>query len=299
MSLSPQLGGRHVVRLPQGEIRYRELGEGKALVFAHEFVTNGDVWRKVAPLLAERYRCIVPDWPYGPHGTPLDCRADLSVVGLVKLMGDFVRELDLTDVTLVGSGGGGTLCEVLAAEQPDRVPRLVVNTGDALWRFPAPRLRPYQALAFLPPVGYLFVQACRSPWLIRRIFRQAAHSSIDPEVLGSYPALLRRRAVRREMARAVRGLRTKQSIKAIPKLARYPGRALIVWTRQQSIFPIANGFLLAGLIPNSQFEELPNCGILVGEDQPERFASLVQNFIEDEGHGRSPSPAPNAAKEAT
>ena len=51
----------------QGTIRYRERGEGEPIVFVHGLLVNGDLWRKVVPRLADRYRCIAPDWPLGSH----------------------------------------------------------------------------------------------------------------------------------------------------------------------------------------------------------------------------------------
>jgi pimeloyl-ACP methyl ester carboxylesterase len=288
MSLSHSLGVGQTLEFPRGEIFYRERGDGRAIVFAHEFPANGDTWRKVVPLLAEDYRCIVPDWPYGPHEVAFKRSADLSLGGLTGLMAEFMRALDLEDVTLVGSGGGGTLCQIIAGANPTLVRRLVINTGDALWQFPAWRLRGYQALAFLPPAGWLFVQLCRWQRLNRWLYSQGARSRFEPRVLASYPELLVASfAVRRDMAKSVRGLRTAEAVKTVPKLARYDGRVLITWTRETRIFPFEIAELLAEIIPKARLVELSDCGIFVGEDQPERFAQLIRELIEEEPNGES------------
>ena len=57
------------VKLPQGTIHYRESGEGPPVVFVHGLLVDGRLWRKVTPLLEDRFRCIVPDLPLGSHGT--------------------------------------------------------------------------------------------------------------------------------------------------------------------------------------------------------------------------------------
>ena len=54
MSKSPELGDQKEVRLEGGTIRYRERGSGPIIVFVHGLLVNGDLWRKVVPLLAER-----------------------------------------------------------------------------------------------------------------------------------------------------------------------------------------------------------------------------------------------------
>jgi pimeloyl-ACP methyl ester carboxylesterase len=78
MSISGSLGRQREVKLPQGTIRYREQGEGEPIVFVHGLLVNGDLWRKVVPLLSDRYRCIAPDWPLGAHEVPLSPDADLT-----------------------------------------------------------------------------------------------------------------------------------------------------------------------------------------------------------------------------
>jgi pimeloyl-ACP methyl ester carboxylesterase len=55
------------VKLPQGTIHYRESGEGPPVVFVHGLLVDGRLWRKVTPLLSDRFRCIVPDLPLGSH----------------------------------------------------------------------------------------------------------------------------------------------------------------------------------------------------------------------------------------
>ena len=72
MSRSTALGEQREIALPQGTIRYRERGSGEPIVFVHGVLVNGDLWRGVAPRLAERgYRCIVPDLPLGSHELPM------------------------------------------------------------------------------------------------------------------------------------------------------------------------------------------------------------------------------------
>src|SRR5947209_7976240 len=54
-------------RLPQGVVRYRELGAGQPIVLVHGLLTNSLLWAEVAELLAEEFRVIAPDWPLGSH----------------------------------------------------------------------------------------------------------------------------------------------------------------------------------------------------------------------------------------
>ena len=69
MSFAPDFQPDRELRLPQGTLRYRDLGAGSPIVFVHGGVVNGALWREVAPPLAERFRCLVPDLPLGGWGT--------------------------------------------------------------------------------------------------------------------------------------------------------------------------------------------------------------------------------------
>ena len=56
---------RREVELPAGTIRYREAGEGRPVVFVHGFLVDGRLWDGVVDALADRCRCLAPDWPLG------------------------------------------------------------------------------------------------------------------------------------------------------------------------------------------------------------------------------------------
>ncbi len=57
--------------------------------------------------LGDRYRCIVPELPFGAHTTPMPDGADLPLPALATLIAEFLTELDLRQVTLVCNDWGG------------------------------------------------------------------------------------------------------------------------------------------------------------------------------------------------
>ena len=161
MSTSESLGTVNEVTLPQGTVRYRERGTGQPLVFVHGLLVNGDLWRKVVPELSKDFRCITPDWPLGSHELPLRADADLSPPGVAKIVADFIAALDLEDVTLIGNDTGGAICQLVVAEHPDRIGRLVLTSCDALDVFP-PAMVGYLPIAARVPGGiWLLTQSLR------------------------------------------------------------------------------------------------------------------------------------------
>src|SRR5688572_20336728 len=142
MSKSVELGEQREIRLPAGVVRYRERGSGPAILFVHGLLVNGDLWRKVVPLLAGEFRCITPDWPLGSQDVPLDEGVKLTTRKAAGIIRRFLDALDLDDVTLVGNDTGGGLCQILVAERPERVGRLVLTSCDAFENFPPKALYP-------------------------------------------------------------------------------------------------------------------------------------------------------------
>src|SRR4051794_29732631 len=113
MAISEELGKRRTARVPAGTLEYRERGGGPPIVFAHGAAVNGDLWRKVAPALADDHRCVVPDLPLGGHSEPLDGGGDRSLFGQSEILADLLETLELEDVTLVGNDTGGAISQAL------------------------------------------------------------------------------------------------------------------------------------------------------------------------------------------
>ncbi len=79
----------------------------------------------------------------------MDAGTDLSPRGLARIVVDFMEALDLRDVTLVGNDTGGAICQIVVAEHPKRIGRLVLTNCDAYEAFFPLVLRPLQCGARL------------------------------------------------------------------------------------------------------------------------------------------------------
>ena len=82
-------------------------GDGPVVVLLHGVLMNGTLWDTVVDGLRDRYRCIVPELPFGAHTTPMPDDADLSLPALATMIAEFLTELDLHHVTVVCNDWGG------------------------------------------------------------------------------------------------------------------------------------------------------------------------------------------------
>ena len=113
-----------VIKLSNGfSLRYLRAGRGRPLVLLHTIRTQLDYFQKVLPALKSQYEVYVLDLP--GHGQSSILPTEYTEELFRRSVTEFIKQLDLRDVTLVGESIGGTLALTVAAELPDRVVRAV------------------------------------------------------------------------------------------------------------------------------------------------------------------------------
>jgi pimeloyl-ACP methyl ester carboxylesterase len=288
MAISEALGERRTVQVPAGTLEYRERGSGPAVVFAHGAAVNGDLWRKVAPALADEHRIIVPDLPLGGHSLPLNAGADLSLFGAAEILASFLDALDLSDATLVANDTGGALSQALVGRRPERIGRLVLTSCDAFDNYPPKAIGYLKPTVRVPPALWLLTQAMRFRALQRLpiAYGWATHAPIEPPIMESYLAALRTNAgVRRDFAALLRSADIRDMQRASESVGSFVRPALVVWGADDRFFPREHGQRLAQLLPHSRFELVERSRTFIPEDNPARLLGLVREFLAE--HERS------------
>jgi pimeloyl-ACP methyl ester carboxylesterase len=280
-SANGELGSRRV-ELAAGPIHYREWGSGPIIVFVHGLLVNGGLWRKVAPPLAESHRCIVPELPLGSHPEAMKPDADLSPPGLARLIVDFLEALDLDDVTLVANDTGGALSQLVVTSHPQRIGRLVLTPCDAYDNFLPPMFRPLQWAARVPGGLLGFATPLRLAPLRRlpMAFGWLAKRPIDRDASDSYvrPALTDRE-VRRDVVKVLRGISSRYTLDAAARFSTFTRPVLLAWAREDRFFPLEHARRMAASFPDARLVEIDDSYSFVPEDQPERLATLIAEFV--------------------
>jgi pimeloyl-ACP methyl ester carboxylesterase len=281
MARSESLGTVHEVAVPVGHIRYRERGQGPPVVFVHGLLVNADLWRAVLPpVAAAGFRCIAPDWPLGAHDVPVP-HADLSPPGLAALVAAFLDRLDLHDVALVANDTGGAIAQILMAQRPERLGRVVLTSCDSLERFFPPAFAPLPMVARIPGAMWMLAQSLRVRALHRLpfTFGWVAKRPIPRDMVDSYLLPSRRdRAVRHDLRRFLRGVHRRHTLAAARSLPSFTKPVLLAWAAEDRLFPLELAHRLAALLPHATVIPIQDSYTFIPEDRPERLAELVVDF---------------------
>lgn len=129
---------RGYVDSPGGQIHYWSEGEGDPVVLFHQSPTSSAEFDLVVPVLAERYRVVAWDMP--GRGNSYDPDREYEIEDFARAMMVLLDRLEINRTSLVGHHDGAITAVEVAAMDPGRIDKIVLN-GCAAWfeRFEARR----------------------------------------------------------------------------------------------------------------------------------------------------------------
>ena len=280
----PRLGKPHELHLPQGRLRYFDVGSGPPIVFVHGLFVNANLWRKVIPVLSAEFRCVALDLPFGSHELPMRPDADLSERGVVDLIVGAIEALGLDQVTLVGMDTGGAICQFTVTQRPARIGRLVLTSCDYRDNFPPSifwHLKLLPALGSLTPILFAPLRL-RAPRRLPNVFGWLSKEPVERRVEDTWilPGL-EDSGVRRDVNKLIAIFDKKRLNETADRLGEFHRPALIAWSREDKVFPPEHGERLAGELPNARLEWVEGARTLSMEDQPERVVELIAAFVRE------------------
>ena len=270
------------VEVSAGTIDYEDTGgNGPIVVLMHGLVMDGSLWRNIVSDLRQDHRCIVPTLPLGGHHHPMRADADLSARGIGRLEAEFLERLHLHDVTLVGNDSG--LFLIAAAEQPERIARLVITSCEAFENFP-PGLPGHAVWLSARMPGGLNALAQPLRWrTLRRLpfaFGWMSKRPIPHDLVDAWlQPLLTQRAIRRDLLKYLRTSARGDMIATAERLRTFDRPALVIWAAEDRVMPPQHGRRFAELLPHARLVEIPDSYTLLPEDQPGRLAAQIRAFI--------------------
>jgi pimeloyl-ACP methyl ester carboxylesterase len=271
------------VDLTAGTIEYREQGDpnSAAVVLLHGLLMNDAQWNLALPLLPQGYRFLLPILPMGGHRIPMRDDADLTLPGMVDIVGDFLDALDLADVTLVVTDWGGALF-LTDIGRDKRVARLVICPSEAFDNFPpgfpgkVAWLASRNTFTVSMAMRQLKIGWLRRQWLM---FGQMAKKPVPQGIVDEWMAAgLADRRIRQDLVKYCRTKFDKADlIRATNRLADFDGDVLVLWSRNP-VMPDGHATRLAELTGGT-LRYVDDANVLVMLDQPEQTARAIDEFL--------------------
>jgi pimeloyl-ACP methyl ester carboxylesterase len=260
-----------------------EAGEGPLVVLVHGIYAGASSYeyRKLFPLLAQRYRVVAFDLlGCGLSEKPnIAYSADLFTEMIVDAIAEFGDE----PTTLVGSSLGGAFAIRAAARAPERVKHLVAicptGLGGVLDEPATGAQRAVAATVRSPLLGEgLWNGLASRPSLRWFLVNQsyADKSSVTPEIVDHYYAVTHQPGARYVAAHFVGGLLNCDVARDLPFVE---APTLICWGEKApwiSKLEQAGEFLKLG--QDIKLATFPNSGLLPHEEEPEAVATAIAEF---------------------
>jgi pimeloyl-ACP methyl ester carboxylesterase len=271
------------VDLGHTRIAYREEGAGEPLLLLHGWPFHGGTFRKLVPLLAPHFRCIVPDLP-GTGETEWTAETPFDYREQVWTMADFAEKLGLFDYHLLAHDTGATLARQLTLDYPQRVRRLLLLNTEVPGQRP-PWIPLYSRLFHLP----LSEEVMRALYASKLFLNSSAgfagcywnRGMLDAEFHQLYvEPLLRSKVKRQGYARYLAGFDW-SLVDELGETQRHITQpVLLVWGAGDPTFPLEPGRRMASDFPNCRgFREIPNTRLLLHEERPQEVAKEVIGFF--------------------
>ncbi|MEV7237144.1 alpha/beta hydrolase [Streptomyces sp. NPDC051020] len=272
------------VQLSAGPVAYQDTGgDGPVVVLLHGVAMDGSLWRHVVADLSPDHRCVVPTLPLGGHRRPMKPDADLSILGVARLVAEFLDVLDLTDVTLVMNDWGGA--QALVADGRDqRIGKLVITSCEAFDNFPPglPGSNLYASAKMPGGLNIAFNLLKLKP--MRRLpmtWGRMSKRPVPHEVMDAwFRPLWTNPEIRRDLRKYVLGVPPRgELLHWAERLRDFDRPALVVWAAEDKVMPPEHGRRLAEMLPRGELVEISDSYTLIPEDQPQELARHIRAFL--------------------
>lgn len=274
------------INISDVDVFYREAGPVGAptVLLLHGFPTSSHMFRNLIPALADRYHVIAPDYPgYGSSEMPNVNEFEYTFDNMANIVEQFTEELGLNQYSLYLMDYGAPVGFRLAAAHPERVQTLIIQNGNAYdeglkefwnplkayWKNRTPENeKPLRGLLTLDATKWQYTHGVRDT------------QAISPDNWGHVQPLLDR------PGNAEIQLQMFYDYGSNPPLypawqayfRKYQPPALIVWGRNDEIFPADGAYPYQRDLENVDFHLL-DTGHFALEEDGETIARHMRAFL--------------------
>ena len=269
----PHAEASRFLRAGSTEWHVQVMGEGPDCLLLHGTGAASHSWRGVMPLLAERYRVIVPDLP--GHGfSRAASMLSVSLPAMSLEISALLEALDSAPRLVVGHSAGGPILAQAILEGTIAPERMVTVNGAFLpFKGVAAQIFPpiAKALIWNPFVPQMVSWSARDRSAVIRLLTGTG-SRIDDRGIDLYHLLFQSRIHVQSTLNMMARWDLDRLLRRLPELS-LP-LTLILGENDKTVAP-ADQYEVAGLVPGAEVIALDGLGHLAHEEAPEQIAALI------------------------
>lgn len=251
------------------KIRYLESGNSQGtIVLVHGLGASAERWEFVIPEFSKNFRVIVPDLiGFGQSDKP---SVDYTTEFFTEFLGNFLQKLGIKKTNIIGSSLGGQITAEFTSNNQDMIENLVLVSPSGIMKHSTPALDAYVMAALYPNLEGA-----------KNAFEMMAGSTreIHSKIIEDFVTRMKLPNAKMAFMSTLLGLKNAEVItKSLNKIT-VP--SLIIWGEDDPVIPIKYADDFVSSIQDCRFYMMDNCGHTPYVDDPQRFARLVLDFLEN------------------
>ena len=236
------------------------------LVLIHGLGASAERWEYVVPTLSKYFRVIVPDLiGFGLSDKPL---VDYTPEFFADFLEGFLHSLGIKKPSIIGSSLGGQIAAEFASRDSNSVQKLVLVSPAGIMKRSTPALDAYVMAALYPTTEGA-----------KNAFEEMAGSphDIDPKIIDGFVERMQMPNAKMAFMSTLLGLKNADTITT--KLQSISVPTMIVWGGRDPVIPIDYAETFVSSIQDCRFFRMDYCGHTPYVEDPDRFCSIVLDFL--------------------
>ena len=253
-------------------LHYLKQGNGKPLILVHGFAGSTYTWRKLTPLLADRYTVYALDLlGFGLSDKPPDENYALESQG--RLLSGFLEALHIPHAAIAGHSMGGVVAGFAALDAPSKVDELIlISSGFYVRGVPG-----YLRYLFFPLDRLLakqfYERSERAASLKRSFYNQAL---VTDELIDAYLLPAKTPHAVDALARMMKsaGIGPREGAAATISVP-----SLLIFCDHDANNLFHGMERVEKELKRSRFVTIKGCGHYIQEEKPEELARIIKEFL--------------------
>ena len=267
-------------QVPSSVKLYTEVyGSGPPMLCLHGLGASLFSWRHFIAPFSKSYRVILVDFR-GSGQSPKPRNSSYSIDEKADDIYNLIIEENLTNLTLVGNSLGGGIALMLALrfaeERDDRLAKLVLIDSACDRNVIPSHLKLIRSV-----VGAPIVYTSPSKLAAKMTLDYCYYDKhkITKEQVNAYAKPLSSVAGRHALLQTAKHCIPAGADELISKVKKITLPTLILWGREDRVFPLRVGELLHEALPNSTLEIIDECGHVPQEEKPDETIQRMRQFL--------------------